>query len=348
MFFNAQKPDSNRANNEGQILLNAHLFLLKKTNREKHPDQYSKAFQELTTFLNHDERAPGPENPFLNQGTLRLFNELAREKKLPSLTSGLQPDNAPWHWGKGIGSLAIAAKLTESKKDTAAQLQKAGEELTRDPNLNQTKVQERFLAITTPYQELLEKFLPPAQREKQRKSLEHEGSELLTQKIQQLDELTQNLGATPEQRQQLQQGITAQDQKARRFANSEEYIQHVLGRYEDRLLTTKRIGKVVGDITIGTGVLFFAPSTVVPFIVAGYIGHRLSTMNVTARKDRKEQRLRDQGAKLDQNLDRLSVQQFGTFSQKLGAYLENIKLLPSFIVRKSSLDKAKTAIPAIP
>ena len=45
MFFNAQKPNSNRANNEGQILLNGHLFLLKKTNREKHPDQYARAFK---------------------------------------------------------------------------------------------------------------------------------------------------------------------------------------------------------------------------------------------------------------------------------------------------------------
>ena len=333
MFFNVQKPDSSPANSQGQILLKSHLFLLKKIDPQKHRERYSKAFKELTTFLNHDERAPGPQNPFLNQGTLLLVNELTLANKLPSLNSGLQPDNAGWQWGKGVGSLAIAATLTQSKKDTVTQLQTAGEEFARDPNLSQAKVQERFQAITAPYQELLEKFLPPSEREKHRKHLEHEGSELLTQKIQHLD-------------QQTQQEILAQDRKARQFANSEEYIQHVLARYEDRLLTTKTIGKAVGDITIGTGVLFFAPSTVVPFIIAGYIGHRLSTMNVTARKDRKEQRLRDQIDKLEPNLEKLSAQHFGTLSEKLATYLQKLNILPTKTINKSQPQKTQRTTPA--
>ena len=343
MFFNAQKPQSNGLKSQGEILLNARLFRLKKTDRATDPDGYNKALQELTGFLNHDERAPGPQKPFLNDQTLRLFSELSAENKLPGLNSGLPADDVPWHWGGGVESIAIAAKLTQTKKDVVTQLRKAGEELARDPNPDPTKFQQQYQTTVAPFYEFLEKFLPPAERQKHKHILEQEGSEILTEKVQQVTQLGKQIGASAAQQQQVQKDISAKVNAMRRFTNSEEYIQHVLGRYEDRLLTTKTIGKALGDITIGSGVLFFAPSTVVPFIVAGYIGHRLSTMNVTARKDRKEQRLRDQSAQFEQDLDTLSVQQFGTFGQRLGAYLSKIKLLPALGARNTPVEKTKAA-----
>jgi hypothetical protein len=346
MFFNVQKPVSDGVQRKGELLLKQHLFRLLKSDPDKKPAEHSKALESLANFLTHHDAAPGQRNPFLTNASLDVVNQLIRQRKLPAY-SELPTSTIPWQWPEGAASIVVAAKLTETKNEAVIQLQKAGEELARDPNADPAQFQEKYQTALTPFYELLAKFLPESEREKHKNTLEQDGAEILTEKVRRLRQTGDQNGASPEEKDQAQQDIKAKTQAMRRFTNSEEYIQHVLAQYENRLLTTKAIGKTLGDITIGTGVLFFAPSTVVPFIVAGYIGHRLSTMNVIAKKDRKEQRLRDQSANFQGNLDKLSRQEFGTIGQKLGAYLEKLNFLPRQTARKFIPLKTETAGPAV-
>jgi hypothetical protein len=328
MFANIQKPRSG-SQTEGQIHLNTLLIQLKKSDRARQPKQFSDAFQNLARFLNHDERAPGPGNPFLSQNSLRLVNELIREQKLPSLHSGIQPDNAPWLWGKSVGSLMIAAKIAETKKETVTKLDNLATEFTAipDPTPEQSqKFGDDFANAQIPYQALLEKFLPPTEREKQRDSLEEDGRKLMTAKLSQLRTHGNNLGLDKEEIDQTEQNILTTERETRKFVNSEEYIQHTLGKFERTIGRLKIGGKALGDATIGAGIVLFAPTTVLPFVITGYIGHRLSTLNVTALKDWKENRLRVRIQKAPTNLEKLSRQQFRTVPQKLHSYLDKLKL----------------------
>ena len=343
-IFNFQKPGSRDSQTEGQSRLNKLLFELLKHDKAKQPEKYSQTLHNLTAFLNQDERAPGPQNPFLGANSLKIVIELGKRQKLPSLNSGLQPDNAPWNWNQGLGSLLIAAKLTETKNLTVSQIQKHAEELAQSPKPDPVIFQRDYQSAVAPYHELLEKFVPPTERDKHKQSLETEGNKILTNKLAELKHRGDKLGVGFEEADKIEENVLKTHHEARKFANSEEYIQHRLANWEDFVTGVKRGGKLSGDMTIGAGVLFFAPTTVVPFIVAGYISHRLSTLNVNTLKDWREQKLRDQVQKSPPNLEKASAKEFTIIPQKLGAYLKTLNFLPHRSIEK---DSAKTqTVPA--
>jgi hypothetical protein len=342
-FFNFQKPGANDSQNEGQIRLNGLLLQLLKQDKTKQPDKYSQTVQTLTDFLNHDERAPKLQNPFLGTNSLKIVVELGKRQQLPSLNSGLQADNTPWHWGEGLGSLLIAAKLTETKNLTAAEIQNHAKELAKNPNPDPIQFQQTYEAAAAPYQALLEKFLGPAELVKYKESLESEGKKILTDRLGELKRRGHKLGVPPEETAKIQESILNTQREARKFANSEEYIQHRVARFGTGISIAKFTGRRIGDATIATGIVFFAPTTVVPFIIAGYLGHKLSTLNVNTLKDWREQGLRNQvqrAAAKELEKDTTPAKDFASIPHTLSGYLKKLQFLPRPI--QKDLGKTQT------
>ena len=333
----------------GEYLLNTHLEALKKSDPHKNPAQHQQILEQFHTFLNHDERAPGPNKPFLSPRSLKLVAELQQAKKLPAYSHFNDSDagTAPVHptanlrWAKGAASLIIAAHLTNTKKQVLNELQKHGEEIATNPNPQLDEIHRRFDAIITPYHKLIDHFLPPQQAAKHHEELEKEGAHLLAQKKNELSQTAEQIGVDPQTTRNVISSVDEQTKQARRFATSEEYIQHRLKNYERWLSFQRTTGKIVGDSTVGAAILTFAPPVVIPFVVIGYLGHQLSTININLRKDRKEQQLRDRTHKFDTNLDRLSQEAFGTIPQKLSAHLQKLNFLPA-LSRSKSNDRQAT------
>lgn len=348
-ILNFQKPTPNQ-NFEpyGEYLLNTHLESLKKSDPHKDNTKHQQVLQSFYSFLNHDERAPGPNKPFLSPRSIKLVSELQALKKLPTHdfdflhTSAASAGNL--RWGKGPGSLLIAAHLTHTKKTVLVKLQEEGKNVARDPDPKLDELHQRFDAIIAPYHKLLHHFLPPEHAAKHQEDLEKEGANLLAQKRDELTQTAVDIGADPQSTKNVLSSIDEQTQTARRFTSSEQYIQHRLKNYERWLRIQRTTGKALGDATVGAGILTFAPPIIIPFVVAGYIGHQLSTININLKKDQKEQHLRDRTHKIGTQLDRLSLQAFGSIPQKLAAHLQKFNFLPQIGKTK----KAHSRVPPDP